>query len=334
MDSNDEKLRVRIAQQANRELKKLQFCCLFPNCSRHAVGCHSQWKKGVLASLAESNQVYAFHDNFVDALKNQKQNRPQSRVKQVSIGKATIFQGYCNKHDSRLFLPIESGELSPDSNIQAWCLHLRALSHAFIRKQKCLAFLQAISRLQQGHTRQVYDTASLLAKIQEETHRISLYKEFLLDPLFVSGSEKSVGYIWRTIPTVLPVSNVSVFCPVEEHDNEMVFLHNPEARFAIATFNLLPMADRTEIVITYNDVAEQHIVPYMKELFCKNCRRLARFVNRLVFNYSEDFCVSPSFWDSISERHRGMIQNHLTVIRGKEQYLQSLPIIPSRFFRF
>lgn len=100
-------------------MRKKHLRCIYPSydeppddesldleCGKPAVKAHSIQNGGTLGELCEANHVYMLRG------KSPLEYDPEMpEFGKVGRNKATTFTGLCNKHDTKLFLPIESRPL-------------------------------------------------------------------------------------------------------------------------------------------------------------------------------------------------------------------------------
>lgn len=80
--------------------------CYLDFCNNRSINSHSFQKNGVLSSISDENkEVYSTYLPAVTFYEEPEDNY----LFNVHINKASIFKGFCNEHDTRLFDPIEKG---------------------------------------------------------------------------------------------------------------------------------------------------------------------------------------------------------------------------------
>jgi hypothetical protein len=80
--------------------------CYLNNCAKNSISSHSFQKNGILSLLSDiNNEVYSTYLPFVTFYEDPK----DSYLFKTHINNTSIFKGFCNEHDTRLFNPIEEG---------------------------------------------------------------------------------------------------------------------------------------------------------------------------------------------------------------------------------
>ena len=95
---------LRLQEELNRRLNSNSHIgvdeCLLSTCHERAIMSHAIQKNGYLDMLAINEHLYVFSKAF-------NQGRYYVRDNKVSINNATTFYGFCNFHDTKMFLDIE-----------------------------------------------------------------------------------------------------------------------------------------------------------------------------------------------------------------------------------
>src|SRR5262249_34437755 len=121
-----------------------KYRCLVPGCARTADRCHSIPRALCLEALAEEGVLYTQQQSFNSILAMESPFDAQSIV-ETGINKAGIFNGFCSKHDARLFAGAETKTFR-----RKWyfiALHCRALSLEYCRKRTTADFLSKLAAL-------------------------------------------------------------------------------------------------------------------------------------------------------------------------------------------
>ena len=137
----------------------------------------------------------------------------------------------------------------------------------------------------------------------------------------------SIPFVYRQIPQSLPVSVVSIFTPLPKDVIESGIADGTEDLLATATFSVFPNEDTTDILLTWNHWAYPYIDRFRSEMCESNPAAFEIFLNRMIFNYSEDYCLAPDFYEQLPKSTKQLLQRALTFGNGMEETLPVLPII-------
>ena len=107
--------------------KKNPSRCLFPGCNNKAISSHSI-QRSLLKTIADkTNHVYRFYVNAEFTY----EGKIETVIEKVGIHKASAFEGYCNEHDTQIFLPIENQPIQSINLEQQFLLLMRALNKEY-----------------------------------------------------------------------------------------------------------------------------------------------------------------------------------------------------------
>ena len=312
---------LKILQAAKIQSSSLFFPCLFPGCSGTSTLCHSQQRGRYLKRIARDNYVYSMIDDPVFYWVNRTNNTRRAKFSQVPIRKASTFMGFCNHHDSELFRPVERNPFNPRNPHHIWCCHLRAMAHGY--SQKRLHTIRLQMTVQEG---KIYPE-SFIDELMNLVAKVERFHQQLLLPLFSSEAENSIPFVYRQIPQRLPVSVVSIFTPLTKDVIESGLADGTEDLLATATLSVFPNKDTTDVLLTWNHWACPFIDRFRSEMCGYDPASLESFLNRIIFNYSEDYCLAPDFYEQLPKSTKQQLQSALTFVNGMEETLPVLPII-------
>ncbi len=88
-----------------------RYNCLCPDCNELAILSHSLQRKSVLESISDKNKKVVGIDKGTNTFKSY--FTKSVKFKKYGIGEASVFKGFCNKHDTQLFDEIENEKFKP-----------------------------------------------------------------------------------------------------------------------------------------------------------------------------------------------------------------------------
>jgi hypothetical protein len=107
-------------------------------CSKGIIRAHTVQKTGVLDAIAEDRHVLSAHGKRRDLQRSKGVLEPQ----RLGVNDASTFRGFCNTHDTELFLDIE-GKDFPVTDRTAFLLTFRAVSLELFQKRAAREALRA-----------------------------------------------------------------------------------------------------------------------------------------------------------------------------------------------
>lgn len=106
---------------ASKEFSKRESnICVFPECIDNSISSHSISEKRVLKKIAVDNHVYYYS--------------PKMDFQEVGTKKVSVFSGFCNKHDSILFDPIDNYDYVVGNKEQEFLFFYRAYCKSYKSK--------------------------------------------------------------------------------------------------------------------------------------------------------------------------------------------------------
>ncbi|MDH3514869.1 MAG: hypothetical protein OEM83_08375 [Gammaproteobacteria bacterium] len=221
----------------------------------------------------------------------------------TGITEASTFKGYCSKHDEVIFKPIESRPLDPDDQEQAFVLFVRAFSYEFAQKRRMLEWQTLILK-------EVRNIVARELLEHFETLREGLAAFFRQDApyymvrVFSALENKNFSdltTVWKTVNENIGLSACCVFSPLldghEEHMRKTWGTPQP-----LVAFNLVPGKSATHVVASWLPNSNEYCDWINDEVRTKEGLEL--FINRCAFAESEDTCLRPSLWESLSESEK------------------------------
>ncbi|MBP4052188.1 hypothetical protein J9978_22220 [Chromobacterium violaceum] len=132
----DKKDPITFGQAQAQQMKFYQAGpCQHPSASAEScstplsIQSHTIQRRGGLAAIAENGHVYSTKKAFQEIEKRQ----GQVDMLKIGVAKASTFPGFCSRHDTELFLPVEQA----DSVLDAWngfLLSFRAVTYELAAK--------------------------------------------------------------------------------------------------------------------------------------------------------------------------------------------------------
>lgn len=290
-------------------LRKTQryLVCLHPDspegCKQGVIKAHSIQKGGPIRCIADSeNHVYCF-DVSADS---------GSGVSRVGWAKASVFQGFCGKHDAKMFSPVEDFEFVASAE-QCFLTGYRSFSFELYRKRSAL---QGISYIRDNADRGHPNFSQL-----EFQFRVKEMKD---------GYQRGVSELERTL------SSYSSLYKSQNHSNLQSLVISFEGRLDVVvtgafaaefdmdgnrlqtlsrnTYSLQSISVSTVVcqngyALVFTWLPEYNLCADLAESLLKlNREHLSSRVIELLFAYLENIYFSDVWLDSLSEQSRKAIE--------------------------
>jgi hypothetical protein len=289
-----------------KRLKKKGRCLHFDAGNRclQAIDAHSIQRNGALSLIAENGHVYAISRNFEDV----KRNSGRITYTKQGIGTVSTFRGFCEKHDSQLFKPIDTMPLMPTPE-QTFLYAYRALCREAFVKENALDVYSKISEESRTHTAQ-YELFDSLRQgtelglrnlvVQKRKYEGSLYSKSFSDI-------KSVIFCTNQKPSL--VFSGLFYPDFDFHGNPLQDLADHNAIFSVMTFSFAPMTQGWGILFAWHSHSSAICMPFMRSLAAKihEDGKLEDHLFRLVISNCENMAIGPEWWESIPDSVREII---------------------------
>lgn len=312
-----QKLVMESAATADEAVRRIPTHCLCPGCAQPPIRSHSQQAKGALSVIARDGKVVAPTRSFFQIFRQGlDRGKLEGRFSFQTVNKASTFMGFCAKHDTELFLGIERRPLTVGNENQILSFHRRAVAFELRNKFDMIAFLNE-------NFRQLIACGVVPADLVKEfrVHRLLLRGDFdfIWAPLWSDRPSQNISHEWRTIPRKIGVSMTSVISAISEKhlftysnrhiDLDKNVIDRPRPSF---TLTIVPQETETHVVMAWNRCVEPFIGPFRERMISKDDKVFAGFLNQCVFCLSEDFCLSPDLWDSLSAETKAELEKDLS----------------------
>ena len=284
--------------------------CLHPNagstrCDK-VISAHTVQRSGVLGALIDSSgTVRTFRRT---------QNREDGLAVARSVGwrVASTFTGFCSKHDSATFAPLENRPFI-DSIEQRFLLGYRALCYEIFQKRGLIRSSAAIRRL--------LDRGANAERQREMQHS---------EDVIVAGARKGLGEMqelksamdrqlasahklgWSSVTIGfdgdLCIAATGCVAPNRDlNGNELQVLHDPTASHQILLFGVAKTGVGGAAVFLWPAAQDAPRV-FVESMLARDLRFLPGLLVQFMFFHLENTYFSASWWDSLPAFRR----SHLT----------------------
>lgn len=290
--------------RAEKHVNNLSFNCLFSGCKEKAIRSHSQQKERQLRSIAVDGHIYTLTPSFTQYFKMKTAYDPLE-ISRVGITKASTYLGFCSKHDSELFMTIETGDVDPENAEHRTLLFLRALSYEYCMKRKVYSFQKKRREIISNELHWIDpDVMELGFKVWISNIWQILYSRLL--SIIQSGAHNGLRSIFQEIGWNIDVSCCGVVDIRGQTLQELQGVKNIQTMSPLYAFNIIPRSNKSYVIITSFAEHSLEVNRYIGPL--ENEVNLERIVNKLAFYDCEDSCISPRIWESLCDDEKKNVQ--------------------------
>ncbi|MDA2623234.1 SEC-C domain-containing protein [Bacillus cereus] len=279
-----------------------KICMAFDkeNCDKTIKGAHSIQNNRILNRISEDGHVYCFKGEADE-------NGVNTIFKKISKNKASTFFGFCDIHDTELFLPIEQKEYSQES-IQNFLFAFRAHAIQFHKKQRELKSIQNISKefpyLLFDPTIINWYRVTLLA-ISDCERDYSIFRNHNL-----TGNFNGLRTIYRQLDFEVDFAVCSSFAVQYDLNKKQIndiYFDKSEEKMPSIYINVYPIENGTNIILSYHLEDERKYKEYFDQLESLSHKDLLNHLSFLIIEYAENVFFSPTFVERLNDKQKESI---------------------------
>lgn len=287
--------------------------CFYDDCTSKAIRAHSIQNNRILTRIAVSGQVLSVSPK-VDGSEDMSID-----LVEVGRAKASTFFGFCNEHDTRIFLPIESADYVPGNEEQQYLFAYRALAKEYNTKYRVqaryrkllqmsteeFAALKTEAGLPSGNSldsMRPFLDAMLLATSEsiEKLECLRVMMNVNLDRRRFSKVETQV-MVWPEEYHVAVSSGMFIKQDLEGNViNDLAFYQDPKPLF----LTIFPQGGKTYVLFSY---FKKHGPAYslvLQRILAANFHFQRTIVSNIVAQYVENLFFSPDRWGRLPDKQK------------------------------
>lgn len=291
--------------------------CSYPDrmsdsCSGKIAKAHTVQRNGGLAAIAEDGHVLTVKPIMKDMIASD--GKPEPR--RIGVGNASVFPGFCGKHDTSVFRPVE-GRTVIITKETAFLLAYRAIAYERFAKVKQETFNERLREADRGKPFPVQAALqSYLHDIREGVRLgvrdVNRWKgEF--DARLLSRDLTDFHYAAVWFDEVLPIVACSAFFP--EFDLEGRALQKLGRGFddlEHITMTVTSFDKRSVVVFGWVGPADGTAETLANSYLAVPDERKADALVRLLFVHTDNLFLRPSWWASLSASDQAMYHRLIT----------------------
>lgn len=279
---------------AQRKFAKVKWTCMCPKCTGTSINSHLLQRHGILSYVTEDNHLYEITRE--DAFK-WNENYPV-RFKKVGLNKAISYPLFCDKHDTEIFLPIESGTINFDDYKSQLLFSYRAVC-AEIRKKE-LNLLQ--TRENATNIEEINLIAEELLTGGDKGIKDLKYYKYLLEDELKSNKGKFTFFHY-SYPVLDIYSSATMSYEIFDSKSDRQVDEAIKKKVWDSIFiHIIPQPVSTEIIVGYhNNHTSRDLEEYVKSWkgLCKE--EMGYKLTDLFVAHVEDWGLSPRLYEGIPE---------------------------------
>ena len=304
----DRKPPVNIHEQLARLRKEFaKGYCSHPDassktCSARVIRAHTVQRRGGLSAIAENGHVISAMSAAHDIFKNDGKFVPR----RVGIRSASTFMGFCNRHDTAMFRPVESGPtvLTPEA---CFVLSFRAIAYEHFTKQIQLRSSEISRKMDCGMPFEIqihvqnyvhFNIAGARRGLSDTQRWKDQY-----DEIYRSQRFEDHHYFAVEFSQVLPVVGCGGFHPEYDFEgNPLQKISRGTSPHQHVTFNLSVLGGKSVVLLGLTERTNGPAEAFLRSFGDVPDQEKPNAVIRLAFEHIENIYISPIWWRKIEDK--------------------------------
>lgn len=271
-------------------LKSEASLCLYPlmSCSENPIKAHSIQNSKVFEHLH-------FEGNLI-GLKIKPNNTHYPEIVFDTIGRkdASIFRGFCSKHDNELFQEIDIHQFNPSNKKQLFLLAYRSVCKEVHSKLSAAEKVHTfyLSKISKGliDENSVTPESKLVMQTFDEAYDIFEYKNILDEALMKNDYKALIHEVFE-----IELEKPKLACS-QLFSNDSVIYQDSVSRIIM---NIFPVSKHQTLAIFSSTVGEKTILnDYIYK--CTNSKdKLRNYeISKIIIRNSENFYINPQHFET------------------------------------
>ncbi|MEO6607329.1 MAG: SEC-C domain-containing protein [Aestuariivirga sp.] len=277
-------------------------------CSTKIIQAHSIQRKRVLESIAEEGHVLTTALPGHQLFESKGILSSKTELKKIGVRNASTFPGFCSVHDSSLFGPLETGELSIGLQ-SAYLFSIRALALEIFKKQASIRGLDLQREMLDRGKDFEYQAEVQLMLFSAQKGQYAGIRDLLthqkkLHEGFPEQIPKTFRGLFIKFDKPLPMVACTSFAAECSFSGEkLADLGDLTTALEPIYLNILNHQEWGIAVFGWHTFENSAADRFIESLLRVPAQKMANALIRLCFEFTENSFFSPAWW-------RGLIENH------------------------
>lgn len=317
-------------------INKTQSCFIGADCDNLIIDAHSIQENGELSLISENKNVYHFSSKIGSKSKE---------IQVIQIKKASVFKGFCRKHDNNVFEPIDKKKAINDSE-KYFLYSFRSFAFSYHNEYSFQRYsLKQINQLRSTfnsivETAKMNDSISKLFNIygcqdmlkkelpvitDEQKKNLEITRFEYQRRLLLNYSEQKdydkLEYFVYEKDFICPIVCASwMITHIYTGNNYHVKSDGKTSYYGIPIIiSVFPEQKKTKIVLARfkeDNSGSELVFNFWRSLF-SNERQFELEISKLIIEKVENFYLSPLFWNKLSLDDQNCILNAVSINKSK-----------------
>ena len=280
--------------------------CLEPTetCTEPLIDSHSIQDSRILELLAVNNHVIqiTFDKSVVSKSTIDAPKEPTCKYEPISVHKASVFVGLCNKHDTEMFRPIDVEDLDMENKEHVFLLTYRSVLKELSSSISAAVMNQSMfqSKVELGEASgDGFSLDGLMPVLFfERAYDFYQYKK-LFDADYIAKCYDNIYWRYLVFDNQPTFATSTVFTPVEMAVNT----DEPE-RLCV---NAFPYKNKMYVLFSCRKEDKMCLDNYVEEIFRSNEAYQKYLISKLVLRNCENTVIAPKYFEQWSDKKKESI---------------------------
>lgn len=263
------------------------------DCSSEFINAHTISKKRVFEPISLNGHLVMFNPQNKDPF--------NATISEVGLQDATVFKGFCNKHDNQIFSPIDNSKYKEGERDKEFLFAYRALAKRYYTDVTKYNMTDIDSNSYQI-------TGKFLPEIYRKIQMIVGFKKMVMEEILknmkmiraksnsiVKAKEYSQIETKRIVfNNMYPLATSDCIFPL----NNDLEIEKLRSKGLIPLFlNIFPQGNTTFVLFSYFKTDSRLYSDLLSRLDSKSESEKHIYISRLIIKYAHNFVLSPKVWN-------------------------------------
>lgn len=292
--------------------------CLYPNadkstCGSRAIQSHTVRKSADLSAIARDGHVYQGKADLEALFENDGRIAPAL----IGVNRASTFLGFCAKHDTEIFSPLENRELGPTDE-QAFLLAYRVISKELYLKTRQVETLDIVLNAAKGaeiaignFNREMMEYAKIGAKaaVSELSREKARFDDELLKRDF--SNIHHLTFHLAQVPDIVCSGIVQPRCTFDDKPLQDLADLSIEPAYTTSSLLTLGSGQRGAAVFAWRSSNDAVVKSLLASLLKLPMAEIPSALVRFALSEFENCFLRPSWWESLPAQQRTALTERL-----------------------
>lgn len=283
------------------------------------IDSHSIQDSRILETLAENNHVIHITFDKSCISKSTKDNpvMPYCKYDLISIHKASVFKGLCNKHDTEIFRPIDVEILDMDNKEHVFLLTYRSVMKELSTKIKVAGMTQSnfLAKVDLGEISGEVPTIEGMYAVQLYASAYEMYEyKKIFDEKYFAKEFDSLYSRYLILEGNPTFATSAVFIPIE-----MALKEDAEEKLCV---NIFPYQGKVFVLFSCLNKDAVYLDKYVDEIFNATDYYQKYLISKLVLRNCENTVFASNYYNQWSQTKKDAILKffHDTLYADRADY--------------